>query len=307
LNPIPIDSKFTDQFFTGYLIDHFLYKQFTLFNALEKLPNIKFQILDGIDDIDETEYLTTLRLEIRATYFQAIETLFELIFSLEPRGNIIDNRQIWYYLSTADWHKNYKSINSIASGDTTLLYRKIKINKMLTLTFVQYLFYFGLTDPSMIESALNSCEHIMKFLIAFAQEFSDRDEYNAFKHALRILPTMKKLEIIQKSSEKPITTFDLTNSMTYLIKEDQSISFRTKPLDTIRDMRMSLICSQLISNIIRSRRVHFSQNKKSHLYMFSEENFQFANQRNVDWKNFKFKVELIYDQHNDLTKQYNTK
>jgi hypothetical protein len=295
MNPIPFETPFTREFFSGYLIDHFLYKQFTLFNALEKLPILKSQVLDGLDEIDEAEYIKTLRLEIRATYFQAIETLFELVFSLEPRGKVIDNRHIWYFLSTSQWRKNYERIESIAAADTAFLDREITASKTLKVPFVQYLFYFSLTNPSMLDAVRASFEPIKKFLVAFAAEFSDRDEYNAFKHALRILPMMQKVEIGPHGSEKPIVTLDMSNSMTYLVEEGESISFRTKPLDTVRDMRMGLVCSYLISNIVRSRRAHFAKNLDGHLHTFSEESFQSADERNVSWTNFRFTIKPIHD------------
>ena len=78
--------------------------------------------------------------------------------------------------------------------------------------------------------------------------------------------------------------------MTYLVEEGESISFRTKPLDTIHDMRMGLVCSYLISNIIRSRRAHFTKNSKGHLHTFSKESFPSANERNVKWNNFKVTI-----------------
>lgn len=295
MNPIPFEIPFTTQFFSGYLIDHFLYKQYTLFNALEKLPTLKSQALDGLDEIDDVEYARTLRLEIRATYFQAVETLFELIFSLEPRGNVIDNRHIWYFLSTADWRENYKRIGTIASGDTAFLDSTITAADTLKVPFIQYLFYFGVTNPSMLDAVRSSFDPIKKFLIAFAREFSDRDEYNAFKHALRIFPTLQKVEFGPHGSETPLLTLDMTNSMTYLIEDKDSISLRTKPLDTMRDMRMGLVCSYLISNIVRSRRAHFTKNLDGHLHTFSDESFPSANEHNVTWTTFKLTMKPIYD------------
>ncbi|HUI29717.1 MAG TPA: hypothetical protein VLX91_05835 [Candidatus Acidoferrales bacterium] len=302
MKPLEFDIPATREFFSGYLIDHFLYKQYTLFNALEKLPELKSKILDGLVEINEAEYAKTLRLEIRATYFQAIETLFELIFSLEPRSNVIDNRQVWYFLSTSRWRENYKRIESIAASDTAFLDQEINANENLKVPFIQYLFYFGVTNPSMQDAVRRSLNPIKKFLIEFAKEFSDRDEYNAFKHSLRILPTLQKVEFGTSESEKPVMALDMSNSMTYLVEEGESISFRTKPLDTLRDMRMGLVCSYLISNIVRSRRVHFTKKPEGHLHTFSDETFPSANARNVNWTNFRLTIKPIYDTPTDSSK-----
>jgi hypothetical protein len=325
MKPIPFDIPFTRQFFSGYLIDHFLYKQYTLYNAFEaaekRLPRhgvnpigkiqrwllktltfITPHSLRGLAEIDYDAYLKSLRLEIRATYFQAIETLFELIFSLEPRGNVIDNRHIWYFLSTSQWREHYKRIEQIASSDTAFLDREITAGEKLKVSFIQYLFYFGVTNPSMLEAVKASFGPIKKFLVAFAAEFSDRHEYNAFKHALRILPTFQKVEIGPHGSNKPILTLDMTNSITYMVEENESISFRTKPLDTERNMRMGLVCAYLISNIVRSRRAHFTKNLEGHLHTFSDESFSSAIERKVPWANFKFTMKPIYDEPSDSSK-----
>jgi hypothetical protein len=310
MKAIPLDIHFMRQFFSGYLTDHFLYKQYTLYNALKaaqsRIANPRanplgrvrtiFRIgkpfsrprsLKGLDEIDYAAYAKSLRLEIRATYFQAIETLFEFIFSLEPRENVIDNRRIWYFLSTSRWRDNNERIARIAKSDTSFLDREITAGKMLTVPFIQYLFYFDVTNPSMLHAVRASFDPIKKFLVAFAQEFSDRDEYNAFKHALRILPAVQNVQIGSYGPTKPIVTLNMSNSMTYLIQERNAISFRTKPLDTVRDLRMGQACAYLISNIVLSRRAHFARNLEVNLHTFSEASFSSANDRNVSWKDFK--------------------
>lgn len=309
MKTIPVDDTFMREFFSGYLIDHFLYKQYTLYNAFlaaekrgpvgaadplhkfwrllqQSLPFGTPHSLKGLEEIDYAAYAKSLRLEIRATYFQTIETLFELVFSLEPRGNVIDNRRIWYFLSTSKWRDNYKRIDKIARSDTAFLDRVITARKGFDVPFLQYLFFFGVTNPSMLGAVRASFDPIKKFLVAFAQEFADRDEYIAFKHALRILPLLQNVQMGPHTPEKPAVTLDMSSSLTYLVEKDKSISFRTKPLDTIRDMRMGHACAYLISNIIRSRRAHFTGILEGNLHTFSEESFPNANQRKATWTEF---------------------
>jgi hypothetical protein len=297
MNSVPFEIPFARQFFSGYLVDHFLYKQFTLFNAIEKFPKLKSDILDGLDEVVDSDYEKSLRIEIRATYLQAVETLFELIFSLEPRGAVIDNRNIWYSLSTSEWRKNYERIESIAKGETDFLDRVVTAGKELKVPFIQYLFYFGVTNPSMLDAVKASFDPIKKFLRTFADEFSDRQEYNAFKHALRIFPTLTKFEVGPHGSDKPIISWDMARSMTYLTEEDDgSVAFRTKPLDTERDMRMGLVCSYLISNIVRSRKAHFVKDYQGHLHTFTEESFPSANERAIKWLNLKLTIKPVYNE-----------
>jgi len=123
--PIP----FARGFFGAYLVDHFLQKQYTLFNIILGFPQLKTAILEGLEDVKDADYLKSLRVEIRSTYFQAIETLFELVFSLEPHDGVIDNENIWYYLSTSKGVANYETIEAIAHGNTTFLDRKVVAGK----------------------------------------------------------------------------------------------------------------------------------------------------------------------------------
>ena len=293
MNRMAFTVPFTKQFFSGYLVDHYTYKLATLENALNKYSQLKSDILDGVEIIEDAEYEKSLRLEIRATYFQAMETLFELMFSLEPQRSSLDNRLLWYYLSTAQWRRHYKRITQIAKGRTSFLDRTIKLGENFETTFIEYLFYFGARDPEMLKAIRPGYESIKKFIVAFAKEFSDRAEYNAFKHALRAFPALTKFEAINKVTKKSLIAWDMSRSITYLIEgKDRSLSLETRPLDTERDVRMAQICSMLISNIVRSRKVHFVKGYQGHVHTFSEVAFPMATKRTINWMNFRLTLKL---------------
>ena len=55
----------------------------------------------------------------------------------------------------------------------------------------------------MLQAVNASFDPIKKFLVALATEFSNRDEYNAFKHALRIMPMLQNVHIGPPGSTKP--------------------------------------------------------------------------------------------------------
>ena len=293
MNEMAFALPFTQQFFSGYLVDHFPYKLAMLDNSLRMYSQLKPVILDGIKKVDDAEYEKSVRLEIRATYFQAMETLFELIFSLEPRTSVVDNRLLWYYLSTAQWRKNYKRIGLIAEGDTSFLDRTIRIGKNFETSFIEYLFYYGAKDPKMLEAVRPGFESIKKFIVAFAKEFSDRGEYNAFKHALRAFPAMMKIEAIQRATQKRLITWDLSRSISYLTEgEDRSLTLETRPLDTERDMRMGQTCSLLISNIVRSRKAQFVKGYEAELHIFSDDIFPLATKKTVNMVKLKMTLKL---------------
>ena len=144
----------------------------TLHNLIENLPELQSVILNGIDDVDIDDYIKSLRVEIRATYYQAVETLFELIFSLEPRNGIIDNENVWYFLSTSNGRANYDIIKKIAGGDTSFLDREVVAGKDITVPFVRYLFFFGIADKSREEQIVTSLEPIRGMLEAMAKSLA---------------------------------------------------------------------------------------------------------------------------------------
>jgi len=279
---------FSGSFFQSYLVDHFLYKQESLLCFLRYYDELKAKLQEGISEINDEQYLQTLKVEIRGTYFQAIETLFELIFSLEPREGIIDNRNIWFFLSTSKWHDNYDRIQSIANGDLAFLDRPINANPNLSIPFIQYVFFFAVTNEANLKVVQDSFEPIRKLLRAFASEFTDRDEYNAIKHSVRLIHLMKDLVVAQRGSDETLIKRDFKDSMSYIKQEaDGSLSAYTKPLDTVRDFKMTTVCSNLISNIFRSRRYHFTKDDSIVIHTLTDESFTDATKRNVDWTYFK--------------------
>ena len=69
-----------------------------------------------------------------------------------------------------------------------------------------------------IKSIKNSYKGIAKGILILAKDFSDRDEYNAYKHALRIYPSMQKLIFADHKTLKERISFDLSNSMYTLLQ-----------------------------------------------------------------------------------------
>ena len=91
----------------------------------------------------------------------------------------------------------------------------------------------------------------------FARDFSDRDQYNAFKHSLRVFRTIKSIKITKKDSQKSEDEIAMKDSISYLkINNDynKNVSLISKALDTTRDCHLALLSSRIISNIFRSRR-----------------------------------------------------
>lgn len=248
-------------FLKEYLSDHFLYKTATLKNILDGYPDLKEHVLDGLIDIEDDKYEQTLRAEVRATTYQAAETLFELIFALSPRDGQIDNLNIWSALSSSDWRSNNRRIGEIANGEVAFLDQVVLAghnadHEPIEEPLAQYIFYFGETNPEIVEQIPESIGEIKRFLIVLAKEFNSRGEYNALKHTMRIFPSVSNMFVRRSDSDDEpwARLLDMTGSMSYLEPgKDQSISIHAVPMDSERDHALTIIAAGLISNIVRSR------------------------------------------------------
>lgn len=288
----PIDRKI---FFFSYLTDHYYHKQVTLKKILDNYASLKNELLSDVENLSDDTYCASIRAEIRSTLFQAIETLFELIFCLDGNNGIINNENLWYNLSTSDWRNNYSKISKIGEGDINFMDQIVIVNsgKGIEVPLVQYIFYYAVTDQISIETIHESTSAIKKILISFAKEFTDRDEYNALKHSIRLFPFLKTWEIFEHETKETIAKFDLTNSMTYLKEEkDGTLVHYTKPFDTERDYKMTYLCSKLISNIIRSRRMAML-NENVVLCTFTDEALASSEKRNVEIQNITITLKQI--------------
>lgn len=257
-----------------------------------------------IEPIGLEDLKSNLKLEIRGVYFQAIETLFELLFALEGQND----EEIWKTLANSGT-SNYARIEAIASGDLSFLEKKIKVKSLnnveAEIPLLSYLVYFRFAKIETDEESEIGLKVIHSFLIAIAKDFSDRIDYNAYKHGLRLFPTIKKISIGGKTRT---FDFDFENSYTILkgkkdydgdddkadANNENKNRFRVKTFDLERDLRMIEFCSELISNIILTRRsVYFPTNEKK-FYYFHEINIDDFVASNVQVRNFNFATEKIY-------------
>jgi hypothetical protein len=292
------------RFLDEYFVDHFLYKSKTLGNILGQYEELKPKVLEGIEGIEDDAYACTLRAEIRATCFQSIETLFELICSLLPRDGRIDNTDLWYQLSTSSWRKNYDFIKDVANGEDAFLEIEVVAGEKADgspkeISFGHYLFYLGDHQEEIEKAIPESIAEIKESLQMLAREFQRREEYNALKHTMRLFPAVSGLFVKAKESEDWSPVADLEGSMSFLTKEkDESLVVHTAPMDTDRDLNLTQLASGLISNIIRTRRALFGQKEKGkefQLLMLKEGATKVMGERSKPLHNLTFKITPIFD------------
>ena len=90
-----------------------------------------------------------------------------------------------------------------------------------------------------------------------AKDFVDREEYNSYKHGLRIIPAASELMLADPKTMEIKIRWNLEDSMSFYskTKNPDELKIKTKLFDTNRDYAMTYFCSNLISNMVYYRQV----------------------------------------------------
>lgn len=249
-----------------------------------------------------------IQADLRQNYFHSIESFFEFLFAFQPKnGKVPDNRNILRALVQSKWNQNYKKIEYIANGNLKLDFLDEMIDFLdHKVTVGQYLFYVGTFSKEKFneqyqEDVKKSIESIKKIIKTIAIDFSKRDEYNAYKHTMRVFPSFNSIHILNANTMKEEINFDLSNSASYQIyndKEKETI-VKTKLFDPERDFKMTRICSRLIYNMIELRSIVFGDNKEKNkdqkvaLILFNQENIEDSIKHNVNIQDLSFSTKII--------------
>lgn len=260
-----------DLFYRNYPADFHIYLVTLLKNIIDN-PNNFSVLLKGIESINEDDVKKTLKIQIRVLYYQSIETLFELIFAIERVLKNKNQRQgFWYTLSNSPYKQNYNRISTkeFSFLDEKYIIEDVKKNR-LEVSLAHYIFFFNFEFN---ETVLESIKAIHSALKVFAKDFTDRDEYNAFKHSMRVFPTMKSVKLTPGREALYKETLEMKESVSYLKMMDKNspkTKLISKSLDANRDYNLALLSSRMISNIIGSRRsVKFK--KPEFIYFFTDQ------------------------------------
>lgn len=289
-----IDPKL---FYSKFMVNYFDYKITYLQYALNNYK--EFQPENLILQYSDKDFLLTIKSDIRQTLFQAIETVFEIIFALVPNDHgLIADQGILRTLSKGESH--YNRIKQISENykELDFLSENVILPDGESVPIIQYIFYFGLHKNENITEKINtSLEAIRRALFILAKEFSDRGEYNCYKHGLRIIPALNFFKLSRADNNEKIADWDLSDSMTYFkeFEKENTTQFITKVFDTERDLGLIRLCSDLLWNIIKIRNVafneaHKSDSKKSliEVFFFDKDLINSANKTHALIQNLKF-------------------
>ncbi len=282
----------------------------TFMSILNDIDNFKDSILkESIEGFVKEDFQRVLKGEIRQTLYHSIETLFELIFALLPKyKNQLEDVNILANLSSSDWRANNKRIEEISENDNGLDFLDATMNvNAQTISLARYLFYYGVLPDNQsipkayLDSIDSSIESIKYGLKIVAKEFIERNEYNSYKHGLRIIPILSKFYLGNPETKETLAEWDLKDSMTYLhFPRDKNsnveIEMITVAFNTNRDLGLCIFCAHLIANLILLRRSGLrlaKKDEKIQILFFKKEEISKINNISVPMSKLHFKIESI--------------
>ena len=277
-------------FYKSFQVNYYDYKQLSLKYILENTDKLNLDKV--VLDYNKKDFERAIKSSIRQTYFHAIETLFELIFALCPnQDGLINEVEIIRTISISRFP--YKRIEGIAKDEKNLEFLDQEIHagdKKFTLG--HFIFFIGITKKEMVKELNDNLEVIKHGLKILAKDFSDRREYNSYKHGLRIMPALKSFTLASPTNKDLKLTWDLEDSMTfYTENKSGELEFITKTFDSDRDINMTSFCSNLIWNIITLRRARFFKDKQEiPILLFDKDSIDKAQKQNVKIQDLKYKL-----------------
>lgn len=274
------------EFYRNFMVDYFLFKQATYKNILDNFEEAQPIVLKDVTEYLKEDYFKSIKSSIRITYFHSIETLFELIFAIEGgiREEVNEHKDetILARLANSNFRKNFERIARIAEGDENELskwdelFQFESMNEKISL--LRYTFYYIINpsntkiDKAYWDKMPASLDVIKNTLILFAKDFSDRKEYNAYKHGLRILPMKRNLRVYDNDNKKEIFNMDFSDSSTFIYRDKKEFSIITKGFDTQRDFNMTVIASEFMASMINIRKnVYFNKTDEKMTVKFFEQ------------------------------------
>ena len=272
---LPIDVSrpelVADMFYRSYKPDHWMYRVQLLKTVHDESEQVGPMVSKDLRGFSIDEFKRMLRTELHFLYFQMTEALFELLFAL-ARYQLSD---LWIVLSFSGntrstyYSNTYRKIRALALGqlaDPDLRHvRKVRTKNgeeewSLLRRVIYYGYDFGLT-PDQWKANLENIESLLK---VFAKDFTDRGEYNAYKHSLRLYSHRASLSLGKEGgpmvgslrSEDAVTFIE-----EYSDEQDQGskrnairAAVATKAFDFGRDYRCCVAIYRLICNMINTRK-----------------------------------------------------
>ncbi|HLP14406.1 MAG TPA: hypothetical protein VK177_20925 [Flavobacteriales bacterium] len=293
-------------FYQSYQKDYHKIKATYLKGIMENLNDLESSFFGSNVDNDDREAIKrTIKSDLRHTYFHAIETFFEIFFALNPQNQ--KNRspdEILFTLTYSKGSETYDRIGEIANNEKSLDFLNEQIKYLdHTITIGHYIFYPCIFSkerfpPELFDQISESIEAVKYGIKIIASDFIRREEYNAYKHGLRLIPGSSKLMLAEAKSMDVKIEWDISDSMSFYIKTQypDELKVITKLFDFERDYQMTIFCSNMIHCMIFFRRLmyRFKGDKDKFdqipIFLFGKEPIEECNKTNVEIQDLVYTV-----------------
>lgn len=279
------------EFYRMYDPDHWLYRIMLLKNSHDDFDQLKSSLIKNTEETVDGDFKRTIRTELHFLYFQMVETLFEIIFAISKH----DNRDLWVALTfsndrnTPFYSETYKRIEKITNS-SEIFTEKIKTEiegKKIEIPLLRWIFYFIYSTRLNDGEWKKNLENIKKLLLIFAHDFTDRGEYNAYKHSLRFYNAPFTMTIGLTGSKKMHPLGSSEDCITFLEEQKKKngegkmiptgrILRTQKPFEFQRDYEACILVYVMIKTIIDTRKHTLLEEKIG-------EKFSLGNFLNVDF------------------------
>lgn len=294
-------------FYQTFLTEYHKFKIIPIIKILSDLPKYEKEFFGKeFEKEDREAYRKTLKSDLRQAYFHSIETFFEIFFALDPTDKeTFEDEFILFNITNSNQKKTFDRIQRISTDESELNFLDKEITfQNKTITVAHYIFYFGILpndkfNPEMFEAMKSSLEAVKYGIRVIAKDFSDREEYNSYKHGLRIIPALKEFMFAQADSMEIKMSWDLSESMSFYFrtKNADELKMVTKLFDTDRDFQMAFFCSNLIFNMVYYRRVAFYKKsiteKEIPIPMFGNKEIENCNSTKVKIQDLVYTVRRV--------------
>lgn len=251
------------EFYRMYDPDYWLYRIMLLKNSHDDFNQIKSSLTKNTEETIDKDFRRVIRTEMHFLYFQMIETLFEIIFAVSES----DNRDLWVALTFSDFRNNYKKIAELNDRSEIFVeMMKTEIEgKQMEVPALRWIFYFIYPSKLTDEEWNKNLGNIRFLLLSFARDFSDRGEYNAYKHSLRFYNSPFSMAIGLTGSKQIHSLGSSEDCITYLEEQKKKdldgklqatgqIMRTQKPFNSQRDYERCILIYAMIKNIIYTRK-----------------------------------------------------
>lgn len=270
------------RFYKSYFMEYWEVKYKYLKYEIENYDFQKQRLaeISGFDVISnyEKNFLSMLKFDLHFMKFQIIETLFSFIFALENGDDV----NLWFNLS---FPKDSSERSFAAYDKISVLNKKWEMEQYLRKEIIQdtddsiqlwqYLFFLSI-DLSQFDKNFDKIqENISTNLYQMASIFTDRDDYNAYKHSLRCYGSSLALSIRPQGTNQFIPIGYAKDGMNFLtIKEKDNniiINYTFKAFSIEEDSYYINKAIELLKNILNTRISHFFSENVGEIYFFEED------------------------------------